>query len=59
VDNKSLTNIYAEIDQLEKSKVQITTFHRFTEKFYPLIFAAMIFLFIEFILRTTLFKKFP
>jgi Ca-activated chloride channel family protein len=58
-DNKSLTNIYAEIDQLEKSKVQITTFHRFTEKFYPLIFAAMIFLFIEFILRTTLFKKFP
>ena len=58
-DNKSLANIYAEIDRLEKSKVQITTFHRFTEKFYPLIFAAMIFLFIEFILRTTLFKKFP
>jgi len=58
-DNSSLENIYKEINQLEKSKVEITTFHRFTEKYYPLIFAAMGLLLIEVILRGTLFKKFP
>ena len=58
-DNNSLENIYKEIDRLEKSKVEITTFHRFTEKFYPFIFLAMGFLFIEVILRYTWFKKFP
>ena len=58
-DNKSLENIYTEIDHLEKSKVEITTFHRFSEKFYPFIFAAMAFLLLEIILRYTMFKKFP
>jgi Ca-activated chloride channel homolog len=58
-DNQSLQSIYASIDQLEKSKVEITTFHRFTEKFYPFIFAAMALMLLEFILRFTIFKKFP
>ncbi|MEO8412510.1 MAG: VWA domain-containing protein [Ginsengibacter sp.] len=58
-DNKSLQNIYTEIDHLEKSKVEITTFHRFTEKFYPLVFAAMALLLLEVVLRFTIFKKFP
>ncbi len=58
-DNKSLEKIYNEIDQLEKSKVEITSFHRFTEKFYPLVFAAMAFLFLEILLRFTVFRKFP
>lgn len=58
-DNKSLQNIYSEIDHLEKSKVEITTYHRYSEKFYPLIFAAMAFLLLEIILRFTVFRKFP
>lgn len=58
-DNRSLNHIYNEIDQLEKSKVEVTSFHRFTEKFYPFIFIAMGLLLIELILRYTLFKKFP
>jgi Ca-activated chloride channel family protein len=58
-DNKSLANIYNEIDKLEKSKVQVTTFHRFAEKFYPFVFAALLFLFLEVVLRFTVFKKFP
>ena len=58
-DNRSLENIYKEIDRLEKSKVEITSFHRFTEKFYSFIFIAMGLLLIEIILRYTLFKKFP
>ncbi len=58
-DNSSLTKIYQDINQLEKSKVEVTTFHRYTEKFYPFIFAAMALLLIEIVLRYTLFKKFP
>jgi Ca-activated chloride channel family protein len=49
-DNQALKNIYAEIDKMEKSKVEITTYHRYTEKFYPLILAALAFLLLEVIL---------
>ena len=58
-DNEALKNIYNQIDKLEKSKVEITTYHRYTEKFYPLVFAALGFLLLEVILKFTLFKKFP
>jgi Mg-chelatase subunit ChlD len=58
-DNQSLKNIYNEIDKLEKSKVQITNFRRYAEKFYPFVFAALLFLFLEVLLRFTVFKKFP
>ena len=58
-DNQSLEKIYNQIDKMEKSKVEITTFHHYTEKFYPFVFAALAFLFVEIILRYTLFKKFP
>ncbi len=58
-DNEGLNNIYKEIDKLEKSKIEITTYHRYAEKFYPFVFAALVFLFLEVILKLTLFKKFP
>lgn len=58
-NNAALEGIYQDINKLEKSKVQITTFHRYTEKFYPLIFIALMLLLIEAVLRYTVFKKFP
>ena len=58
-DNESLGNIYKEIDKLEKSKYQVTTFTHYTEKFFPFILAAVMFLVLEWILRFTLFRKFP
>lgn len=58
-DNQSLSNIYKEIDKLEKSKVEITRFSRVTEKYYPLIFAALFFIFIELLLKYAIIKKFP
>ena len=58
-DNRSLENIYNEIDQLEKSKVEITTYNRFTEKYYPFIFAALFFLLLEAFFRYRVFRKFP
>ncbi len=57
--NESLTSIYKEIDQLEKTKIEITTTRHYTEKFHPLALFAMIFIFLEVLLRLTLFKKFP
>ena len=58
-DNSSLSKIYDDIDTLEKSKVEITTLTRYTEKFFPFVMAALILLFLEVVLRFTLFKKFP
>jgi len=58
-DNTSLDSIYADIDKLEKSKVEITTLTNYKEKFFPYIMAALLLLLIEVILRFTYLKKFP
>lgn len=58
-DNESLKNIYREIDKLEKSKIEVTTLKRFTERYFPFALAAAALLLLEMILRNTLFKKFP
>ena len=58
-DNESLKQIYAEIDQLEKTKIEINTSRRYTEKFYPMVMAALLFIFLEVLLRFTIFRKFP
>lgn len=56
-DNSSLQVIYDTIDQLEKSKVEITKSVRYSEKFFPLILAAIIFLLLEFILKYVYLKS--
>ena len=58
-DNASLKNIYSEIDQLEKSKIETTTIRRYTEKFYPFALAAAFLLMLELLLRWTVLRKFP
>jgi Ca-activated chloride channel homolog len=58
-DNENLSNIYKEIDRLEKSKFQVTTFTHYTEKFLPFVLVAVGCLVLEWILRFTLFRKFP
>jgi Ca-activated chloride channel family protein len=58
-DNASLQNIYKEIDGLEKSKVEISTLTRYTEKFFPFVIIALGLLLLEFLLRFTVLKKFP
>ena len=58
-DNASLQNIYAEIDKLEKSTVEITALKRFSEKFLPFAIAAALLLLSEILLRYSVFKKFP
>jgi Ca-activated chloride channel homolog len=58
-DKDGLKNIYSQIDQMEKSKIEITTFRRYEERFLPFVLAALAFLFLEVLLRFTLFRKFP
>jgi len=58
-DKEALNKIYASINQLEKTKIKVTSYDRFTEQFFPLVLLAILFLFIEAILRYTVFKRFP
>ncbi|HET9055882.1 MAG TPA: VWA domain-containing protein [Chitinophagaceae bacterium] len=58
-DNEGLKNIYSEIDKLEKSKVEITTYTNYTERFTSFVLIALAILALEIILRYTVFKKFP
>jgi Ca-activated chloride channel homolog len=58
-DNDALNRIYTDIDKLEKSKVEISSLARYTEKFFPFVIAALVFIFLEVLLRFTVFKKFP
>jgi Ca-activated chloride channel family protein len=55
--NKKLEEIYREIDQLERSKIEVTEFKRKHEKFLPLALMAFALLFVEFLLRQTIFKS--
>lgn len=58
-DNDALIKIYASINQLEKSKINVTSYNHYTDKLLPLLIAAFVFLLIEIVLRYTVFKKFP
>lgn len=58
-DNISLASIYNEIDLLEKSPFEVKTFTRVQERFFPWAVAAIVFLLIEIVLRTTILKKLP
>ena len=44
-DNESLSSIYKEIDQLEKTRIEITTLKRYSEQFFPFALAAALFIF--------------
>jgi len=58
-DNEGLAGIYTEINSLEKSKVEITSRTRYTEKFFPFVMAALGLIFLELLLKFTVFRKFP
>ncbi|HWB28492.1 MAG TPA: VWA domain-containing protein [Chitinophagaceae bacterium] len=58
-DKDALQKIYTSINQLEKSKIQVTTYERAVDEFLPLVLAGIIALVLEIILRYTFFRKFP
>jgi Ca-activated chloride channel family protein len=58
-DNKSLASIYKEIDELERTPVTVKQLEHRVEKFHPFAITAALLLLLEWILRLTLFRKFP
>lgn len=57
-NNKTLKEIYDEIDKLEKTEIEEYKFYNYQEKYRPLVLLAGLLLLFEIILRYTLFKSF-
>lgn len=58
-DVETLKKIYTSINTLEKTKIKITSYDRFTEEFLPWLIIALVLLILEVVLRYTVFKRFP
>ena len=58
-NTKELRNIYKEIDQLEKSKLNVKTFSKRYEAYQPFALVAIIALLLEILLRITIFRRIP
>lgn len=58
-DKRKLEDIYMEIDQLEKSKIDVTEFRKRTEEFKPFALAALLLLVLDFLISATLLRRFP
>ncbi len=57
-NNKKLEDIYEEINKLETTEVEEFKYHKYEEKYRPLVFLAMGLLLLEWMLRTTVFRSF-
>jgi Ca-activated chloride channel family protein len=58
-DKTSLENIYREIGQLEKTKIEVKEFTRYTELFVNFLALALAVLLVEIVLANTRFRKIP
>lgn len=58
-DNAKLRSIYQEIDQMEKTKINVREYNKKNEEFYLFALLAFVLLLTEVILRNTLLKRIP
>ncbi|MGN0281700.1 MAG: VWA domain-containing protein [Prevotella sp.] len=58
-NNQELKKIYKEIDQLEKSKMNVKKFKKKYDAFQPFVAIAAITLLLEILLRITIFRRIP
>jgi Ca-activated chloride channel family protein len=58
-DRQSLEKIFAEIDKLEKTKIEVKQFTRYRELFVTWLAVAMALIFVEVVLADTRFRKIP
>lgn len=58
-DNDKLASIYDEIDELEKSKIEIKEFSKKQEEFQPFALAAFILLIVGLLLKVSVFRNIP
>ena len=57
--NQKLRDIYGEIDKLERTRVEVQEFRRYTEMFPRFLAPAVVLLALEFLLRALVFRKIP
>lgn len=58
-DNKKLEEIYNQIDALEKTRVEITSYRKAKELFYAWLGAGLLLVFLELLLSRSYLKKLP
>jgi Ca-activated chloride channel family protein len=58
-DNRSLREIYGEIDQLEKTRIEVKAYRSYTELFYGWAAVGLLGLLLEFTLSGTILRKLP
>ena len=58
-NTKELRKIYKEIDQLEKSKLNVKKFSKKYEAYQPFAIVAVLSLLLEILLRITIFRRIP
>ena len=58
-NNRQLKQIYKDIDQLEKSKMDVKKFSKLYEVYQPFAIGALLILLLEVILRTTVLRRIP
>lgn len=58
-NNRELKQIYRDIDKLEKTKMNVTTFSKRYEAYQPFAIAALAFLLLELLLRNTVLRRLP
>lgn len=56
-NEKRLELIYAEIDRLEKTEIEVTTVKRYSEEFYRFVWLAVVLLVLEMLLRLTVLRS--
>jgi Ca-activated chloride channel family protein len=57
--NSRLKDIYTQIDKLEKTKIEVSSYRQYKEEYILFALLAVALLIIEFILRHTLLRTFP
>jgi Ca-activated chloride channel family protein len=58
-DNESLKNIYAEIDQMEKTLFQVKEFENKPDRYFLFLAAALVLLTVEFLVKHVYYKGIP
>jgi len=58
-DDRKLREIYQQIDQMEKTRLDVKQFSKRKEEYFPFLFAAMLILLFEIMFRYTIFRTIP
>lgn len=58
-NNRALKEIYAEIDRLEKTRIEVKAYRSYTERFYPWVWLALAVLLIELAVAGIILRKLP